>query len=132
MTAINAPTPDFSCFDMQEERERATRFCGSASARVRKLTSELLLGPGDKTAGRDRWSARGERDVAVAAKPYPTGAGTRSGAPSRYAPSSMVAVRFRYCDHVHGHWLGSLPCSSTYQLVQPVCHTVSCSAARSS
>ncbi len=51
---------------------------------------------------------------------------------SAYVPGSICAVRRRYVLHSHGHWLGSLPFSSTYQLVQPVCQTVSASVARSS
>jgi hypothetical protein len=42
----------------------------------------------------------------------------------------MRAVRRRKLLHSHGHWLGSLPFSSTYQLVQPVCQTVCARAAR--
>jgi len=34
--------------------------------------------------------------------------------------------------HSHGHWFGSLPRSSTYQFVQPLCQTVPRSASRSS
>ena len=51
---------------------------------------------------------------------------------SSYVPGSICAVRRRYVLHSHGHWLGSLPFSSRYQLVQPVCQTVPASASRSS
>jgi len=51
---------------------------------------------------------------------------------SWYAPGASRDVRRWYVLEVHGHWFGSLPFSSMYQLLQPVCQTVVLSAARSS
>ena len=44
--------------------------------------------------------------------------------PARTRRGRPRAVRRRYVLHSHGHWFGSLPFSSTYQFVQPVCQTV--------